>query len=265
MERKEITNAAENQEIAAAAENTDDGKRKHLALKRAFGIISVIIFFALMAFVTVYIGKPLIDKIFGGENAAEAFKSMVDDNPIKARLIYIGIQIFQVFIALIPGEVVEIAGGLAFGAIEGTGLSLLGVAIGSSIIFLLTKTLGMRFVELFVSRDRINELKFLRNGKNLEWLVFYIFFIPGTPKDLFTYVVGLTRMKLLPFLAISLIARIPSVLSSTWGGDAIISGQYTKAIIIFGTALVCSLVGLLIYNLMKKRHNKKEEKQEIAE
>ena len=233
-------------------------ERSHLALKRTVGIILVTVFFGLMILLAVFVGKPLVESIFSGEgDAASTFQKIVDSNPVSGRLIYVGIQILQVFIAFIPGEVVEVAGGLAFGAIEGMLLSLIGVAIGSSVIFMLTKTLGMRFVELFVERERINEMKFIRDGRNLEWLVFYVFFIPGTPKDLLTYVVGLTRMKLVPFLIISLVARVPSVLSSTWGGDAIMSGEYTKAIIIFGVALGCSLIGLLMYNILKK-HNKKK-------
>lgn len=236
-------------------------KKRHLALKRTIGIVLVLLFFALLGLVAVFVGKPLISSIFGGEgNAASTFQKIVESNPVSGRLLYVGIQILQVFVAFIPGEVVEIAGGLAFGAIEGMLLSLLGVAIGSSIIFMLTKTLGMKFVELFVSPEKINELKFIRNGKNLEWIVFYVFLIPGTPKDLLTYVVGLTRMKLGSFLLISMLARIPSVLSSTWGGDAIMNGEYTKAVIIFGAAILCSLVGLVIYNIIKKRNHKKEEK-----
>jgi len=236
-------------------------KKSHLVIKRIVGIILVLMFFALMGLVAVFVGKPLISSIFGGEgNAAGTFQKIVESNPVSGRLLYIGIQILQVFIAFIPGEVVEIAGGLAFGAIEGMILSLLGVAVGSSIIFMLTKTLGMKFVQLFASPDKINELKFIRDGKNLEWIVFYAFLIPGTPKDLLTYVVGLTRMKLGSFLLISILARIPSVLSSTWGGDAIMNGEYTKAIIIFGVAILCSLIGLVLYNIFKKRNRKKEEK-----
>jgi len=241
------------------AETQTVQKRSHLALKRTIGVILVVFFFALLGLIAVFVGKPLVETIFGGEgDAAGTFQKIVDENPISGRLIYVGIQILQVFVAFIPGEVVEIAGGLAFGAIEGMLLSMLGVAIGSSIIFMLTKTLGMKFVELFVSRDKINDLKFIRNGRNLEWLVFYVFFIPGTPKDLLTYVIGLTRMKLVPFLLISLLARVPSVLSSTWGGDAIMGGEYTKAILIFGVALVFSVIGLLLYKGLQKRSAVKE-------
>lgn len=242
-----------------AAENPEE--RSHLALKRTIGIISLVLFVALFAWITIAIGKPLITSMFEGENGGEAFAKMVDEKPIAGRLIYIGVQILQVFIAFIPGEAVEIAGGLAFGAWEGLGLSLLGVAIGSSIIFMLSKTLGMKFVRLFVSDDKINNLAIIRNDTRLNSLVFLIFFLPGTPKDALTYVVGLTRMKLHTFLLISLVARIPSVLTSTWGGDKIMQGEYVGAIIIFAITGILGAAGMLIYRSISKKNEKSEEAQ----
>jgi len=215
------------------------------------------------------VGIPLLEQFFGGTEVTEegtlAFREMVDARPIGGRLIYIGIQILQVFIAFIPGEVVEVAGGVAFGPLEGLVLSLIGVVVGSSIVFMLTKTLGLRFVELFVDRKKIDDLAFIRSNNRLNSLVFLIFFIPGTPKDVLTYVVGLTRMKLHTFLLISVIARIPSILTSTWGGDALIKGDYRKAIFIFGVTAVASAIGLIVYNIVSKKWNKKKQAEKEAE
>lgn len=250
-----------------APQETAQDERRHIGLKRTIGIVSFLIFVGLMVFVTFRIGIPLVESIFGSTEATEdgtiAFREMVAQNPVRGRLIYVGIQILQVFIALIPGEAVEIAGGVAFGAIEGMALSLFGVAIGSSIIFMLSKTLGMRFVELFVSQEKINSLKFINNNRRLNSVVFTVFLIPGTPKDVLTYVVALTRMKLPKFLLLSLIARIPSVLSSTWGGDALIKGDYWKSAVIFGVTGIVSLIGLLIYNKLSKRWNEKKESTNV--
>ncbi len=235
--------------------------RSHLALKRTIGIFSFVIFIGVLLAVTYVIGMPLIEAIFAGENGGEVFMDMVERRPIMGRLIYVGIQILQVFIAFIPGEAVEIAGGLAFGAWEGLALSLLGVAIGSSIIFCLSKTLGVKFVELFVSEERLNDLAIIRSDTRLNALVFLIFFIPGTPKDAMTYLVGTTRMKLHTFLLISLAARIPSVLTSTWGGDKIMSGDYMQAIIIFAVTGLLGAAGMLVYRAISK----KQEAQEAAD
>lgn len=236
-------------------------KEKKSTKKKIVGIISLLIFIGLMVWATLAVGIPLINTYFGSTSVADAdpqvLRDMVAESPIKGRLIFIGIQILQVFVALIPGEVVEIAAGYVFGPVEGTALSLLGVMIGSCIIFLLSKALGKRFVELFISEEDLNNLAIIRNDSRLNILVFTVFFIPGTPKDMLTYVVALTRMKLLPFLAISLVARIPSVLSSTLAGDALINKNYTFALILFAVTGAVSLIGLLVYNrIMKKRKEK---------
>ncbi len=243
-------------------------KKQHLALKRTIGIISFLIFIALLVWVTIKIGIPLVEHYFGGTTTETAdtgyFSSLVENNPISGRLIFIGIQILQVFVAFIPGEVVEIAAGAVFGAIEGTILSLVGVTIGSSIIFLFTKWLGIKFVSLFVSEEKINSMKFIKNNRRLNNIVFFIFFIPGTPKDLLTYFVGLTRMKLHTFLCISLIARIPSILSSTLIGAAIDDSNWNSAIIILIITAAISLLGILIYNLIVRRHSKPVNSDETA-
>jgi len=245
-----------------AALQTTEAPKKNLKLKRTIGIISFVIFIGVLLWITFAIGIPLVEAVFGGENGAEAFSQMVRDNPVTGRLLYVGIQILQVFIAFIPGEAVEIAAGLAFGAWEGLALSLLGVAIGSSIIFLLSKTLGHRFVELFVSEEQLNNFSLIRSDTRLNSLVFLIFFIPGTPKDAITYLIGTTRMKLHTFLLISLFARIPSVLTSTWGGSKIMNGDYTEAIIIFAITGILGAAGMLIYRAISKKQAAKEAEAE---
>ena len=88
-------------------------------------------------------------------------------------------------------------------------------------------------------------------------LIFLIFFIPGTPKDLITYFVGLTDIKFSSFLLISLVARIPSVISSTFGGHLLGEGEIWGAILLYGITGVVSFCGLLIYNkfVVKRKNN----------
>ena len=87
-------------------------------------------------------------------------------------------------------------------------------------------------------------------------LIFLLFFIPGTPKDLLTYFVGLTDIKLVNFLLLSLIARIPSVLSSTFGGHLIGEGRYSGAVLLYAAVGTISLLGIFLYNYIIKKRNK---------
>lgn len=167
--------------------------------------------------------------------------------------IVLGLQVLQVFIALIPGEIVESAAGFVLGPWLGTAVCYLGIAIASTLILTLTRRYGVQLVEVFVSREKINELRFLNTEQKRNTLIFLLFFIPGTPKDLLTYFVGLTDIRLRTFLLLSMVARIPSVLTSTFGGHLLGEERYIGAVILYGVTGLLSLLGLMGYNRYLKK------------
>ncbi len=59
----------------------------------------------------------------------------------------------------------------------------------------------------------------------MDILVFLLFCIPGTPKDILTYIAVLLPINIYRFLVISTIARIPSVISSTIVGSSLLTGN----------------------------------------
>lgn len=241
---------------------------KSLKAKRIVAVASFLVFLGVMAYLTYFLWSVFKAKI----DTPTAFKALIDSYGWKGYLIAFAIQIIQVFVALIPGEMVEIGMGYAFGWLGGTVICLGGVAIASAIVFLLTKRAGKRLVELFVSEEKINSLRFLNSEEKLRLTVFLLFFIPGTPKDLLTYFVGLTRISLSEFLAISLVARIPSVVSSVLVGHFAVEEQYALSAVIFVITAFVSLGGLLVYNkfvkakrlALKEKHRINKEKRKEA-
>ena len=233
-------------------------KQQYLKNRRILAVISLVIVAALAGWLTWLITHWISS--FGGD--PEKFKTFIDSYGWEGRFVALGIQMLQVVISLIPGEVVEIGLGYAFGAVEGTFLCMLGVALASSIIFLLVKRLGIRMVELFISREKIDQLRFINSETKLKRTVFILFFIPGTPKDLFTYFVGLTRIKLHEFLCITMIARIPSIISSTIGGNMLQEQSYWEAAVLFLITGAVSLLGIWGYNCIAKKRNESKAKKE---
>ncbi len=227
-----------------------DTKKK----QKIYAIISVIVVVLLIGAATVF--GMLKFKEFG--DTPEEFRDFLQSFGWWGRLVGLGIQFLQVVIALIPGEVVEIGMGYAFGFVEGTLLCYAGVILASSLVFMLTKKFGVKFVEIFMPREKIDSLRFINTETKLKRLIFILFFIPGTPKDLLTYFIGLTKIKLHEFLIISSLARIPSVISSTIGGSLVGDGDYVKAAIIFAITAAVSLVCVLIYNKVTKKMNSKK-------
>lgn len=203
------------------------------------------------AAVSWFIGRPMIKFV----SEPEKFREWVQAKGIFGKAAYVLMVAFQVVLALIPGEPLEIGGGYAFGAFEGTVLAVLGITLGSLVVFFLVRRFGIKFVEIFFSKEKIHGLKFLKNPKKRNALIFIAFFLPGTPKDLLTYFAGLTDIGLTHFLWLASVARLPSVITSTLGGNALGAAKYKTAIAVFAVTLAVSLVGLLIYRLIQKKRN----------
>lgn len=182
------------------------------------------------------------------------FRAWVNDIGIWGNFIMIGISAFQIIVAVIPGEPIEIASGYAFGWFWGSVYCLIGTLIGQMVVFLFAKKFGMDFVEVFVSKEKLEKMTFLKDNEKIYMTIFFIFLIPGTPKDVLSYVAGITTIKLLPFLLVSGVARVPSVISSTIGGSYLGTKNYTMAAIVFIVTLLVSGILFFIY----KRHEKKK-------
>lgn len=250
MDRPDTKNQKNNEE--------HPGIRKRRKIASLCSLAGLLLF---CAAITLWIGKPLVENI----SNPEQFRVWVEQQGALGPLTLVGAMCLQVVIGVIPGEPIEIGAGYAFGPWWGLLLCLIGAAIGSILILLFTKRFGIKMVEAFVSREKINSLKFIRSHKRLNLLIFLFFLIPGSPKDILTYLVGLTPMKITTFLFISSIARIPSVISSTLGGDALGSQNYSAAALILAATALISLVGILIYRKIARKEEQKEKERSLAE
>lgn len=213
-----------------------------------FAIIVALIFIGAVGYL---VGKPMVEFV----REPERFRAWVDSSGFVSRVVFVGMVVFQLIIALIPGEPLEMGAGYAFGAWEGTILCIIGCVIGSALVFLFVRRFGVKLVEVFFPREKIRSLRFLQDSRRLDLLTFIVFFIPGTPKDLLSYFIGLTDMKLGTWLCITAVARIPSIVTSTVTGDALGLKDYQFALIAFGVTLALSLLGILVYRRLSARRH----------
>ena len=222
--------------------------------KRWIAGTGIFLFLLLSVLICIFAGKPLIQFV----QEPERFRAWVDEQGILAPIAFLGMLVLQIVVAVIPGEPLEIAAGYAFGAVEGTLLCLFGAFLGRVAVFLLVRKLGARAVDVFFPLDKLNELKFLQNKRRLTLWGFFLFFLPGTPKDVLCYVVGLTDLPLRSWLIISAIAPLPSIVTSTIGGDALGMGDYGFALLVFVITVVISGLGLLAYHLICRTKERSE-------
>lgn len=191
-------------------------------------------------------------------------RERIGDHYVIGALFMVLISAVQVIVALVPGEFVEISAGYIFGSVWGSVLCLIGIVLGSCITILLVRRFGLKFVYVFYPKEKLDDLPILNDPTKRNLLVFILFVIPGTPKDLFTYAIGLTNMSIPLYVALTTAARFPSVILSTLSGDAVGTKNYTSAIIFIIVTAIVSGIGILIYRAISKRHKENPKNNDSA-
>lgn len=215
------------------------------------GIFLAIIATIVITILLILFSNNLKDPIF-----FQQFKEFLASFREYGFFIVILLQILNIIIAVIPGEPIELLAGVLYGGIGGLILCQIGVFIGSWIVFYLVRKFGTPIIQLFTKKTDSKKFDFLKNSDKLEMITFLLFFIPATPKDVLTYVIGLTDIKLSRFLVITVFARIPSIITSTLLGANLIDGNFMLSAVIFCFTGVLVIIGLFCYRLILKKHNK---------
>lgn len=189
---------------------------------------------------------------------SENLREYLEEHKALGVIVVFFISALQVVIALIPGEIVEIAAGYILGAWQGSLVCLAGATLGSVAVIMIVRRIGKSFVISSFSRERIDSLRFLSDKTERNLFTVLLFFIPGTPKDLLTYVIGLTDMSVLHYVLFTSLARYPSIISSCMGGDALGSLEIVKAVWILSVTAAVSIIGMLVYRSIVSAKNKRE-------
>ena len=228
----------------------EDSKKNKKLIAGILMAVAVII----IALVCIFVGIPLI-KLAG---RPQEFRDWVDSKGIWGPVLYVALVIFQILIAFIPGEPLEIVAGYVFGTFKGTLLCILAASLGSIIVLLLVRKFGKALLEIYFDKEKIENLKFLQSSQKKIVIFLILLIVPGTPKDLLCYYGGLTDIPMPLLIFICTVCRFPSIITSTIGGNALGTGEYGFAVIVFALTAVISAVGIFIYNRLSKKEENKD-------
>jgi uncharacterized membrane protein YdjX (TVP38/TMEM64 family) len=185
--------------------------------------------------------------------ACRLFQVLEDKERVKAflkaagplaPLIFMAVQSLQVVLAPIPGEATGFIGGYLFGVPLGMLYSTIGLTVGSVLAFALGRWLEHRFVERIVSRETLDRFDFLMERQG-ALIAFFLFVVPGFPKDYLCFILGLSLMSWKLFLVLSTVGRLPGTLMLTLQGAKVYQGDYLFTGVLI---LMClTLAGTLYY------------------
>ena len=220
---------------------------------KVFKLTMTILAIAIIVGIIIYM-FPVMRKLSTKEGQL-AFKEKVSSSGILGLLMLFALQVAQIFLIIIPGEPIEILAGMSYGPIWGTVFIMVSAGIISTIIFSLVRKYGKRFVYNFCDKEKVAKIensKLFKNPNKIEMIMFILFLLPGTPKDLLAYIAGLLPINPVKFVLISVFARFPSVISSTLAGANLAVGDWKKSIVMYLSIVFVAIIVILIANKFDK-------------
>ena len=225
-------------------------------MKKILKIALAVIIAALVVLLIVKL-FPLVMSLSEPESR-EAFRAFIESLGAPGILVMLALKVLQIIVAVIPGEPIEILMGLMYGTVGGLLLTLAGIALGQCAVFLLVRRYGIGFAGRFVNVSKFTELSFLKEESRRDSLIFLLFFIPGTPKDVLTYFAPFTGIPMRKFLVLATFARLPSVISSTWAGSTLGDGDFVKTVVIFAVTGIIGIAGIFVNRAITARKNRRK-------
>jgi uncharacterized membrane protein YdjX (TVP38/TMEM64 family) len=218
--------------------------------KVAFGGIIFLIVLAL--FLYSYLTKGFFYSIVNIDQ--EGLISLLSSFGTFSYLAYILLIITGVIFAPIHPFIFYVTGGILFGPYISWILTLIGVAIGSSIAFKLSEKYGRSFVEKHVSKKHIEKFDKL-SEKYGSISIFILRVNPLTSSDVWSYIGGLTKMKFWKFLMWTLLGLAPAIFIQVYFGKEIGDNPLLFKIFV-GVAIIyfaLLAIGLIYLFLIKKK------------
>ncbi len=224
--------------------------------KTQIKIIRIIIATLIIAILSAFIWKlaPFIKNLSTTEGQI-AFKDKIDSMGISGIFLLLELQILQILLVVLPGEPFEVLAGMCYGTWGGCLFITASVFITTTIIFFTVRRLGHKYLYNFFKKEKVDKImqsKLLKNPTNLEIILCILFFLPGTPKDLFVYIGGLLPIKPLRFILIATFVRFPSVITSTMVGANISNGNWGISLVIYAITFVVAMIFIYIVSLKDK-------------
>lgn len=193
-----------------AHKTRDDLKQNIKKTKKTQVILS---FLKLALLIAIVIAVPLyiffyhrafIDQF----NSFEDVLNYLERYRFESIFVYIGVQVLQIIISIIPGQAFQFAAGYLYGFLPGLLFSVIGAFLGTMISFYLAKVLGKDAVHLFFGQERTSYFVERLNSRRAYTIVFLLYLIPGLPKDVVSYAAGVSEMKFKAFMAFSMAGRV---------------------------------------------------------
>ncbi len=152
-----------------------------------------------------------------------------------APIVFMAIQALQVIISPIPGEITGPVGGALFGTLWGVIYSTIGLTFGTLFCFWVGRMWGEPLIRPWLSEHHWEKMNFILEAEGAI-ICFILYLIPGFPKDIISYLFGISPMSFWLFAVVSTVGRLPGTWISSYFGAHVGEQQYIYALVFIAVA-----------------------------
>jgi uncharacterized membrane protein YdjX (TVP38/TMEM64 family) len=207
-----------------------DRRRVILAVSLLAGIAVMVAILGFMGLLA-----PLYQGMWEVFRGKEQLRIYIESWGAWAPAVFVVIQALQVVMAPIPGEFTGAVGGFIFGTVPSLVYSTLGLTTGSIVAFLAARIIGLPLVKLAVTQATLEKFHFLTEKRG-TFIATLLFVIPGFPKDILCYILGLSPMGFITFALVCALGRIPGTVMLSYCGCAVYDENWTTLVVV---SIVC--------------------------
>lgn len=162
--------------------------------------------------------------------------------------------ILEVIIAPIPGSVIAIATGYAYGFVGGTAICYLANVTGTLLAFYIARHFGRIVVEKFVNIEKLKVYDEFMTQEG-KFIMIFAYVIPVIPPDIISFIAGLSKMRFKVFFMFVAIGYLPYMLLLNYFGETLYTSGWNSKTILMGAILfIITLTGLIIYFILKRKN-----------
>jgi uncharacterized membrane protein YdjX (TVP38/TMEM64 family) len=175
---------------------------------------------------------------------SRAVREFVRGYGIWAPLVFVVLQAVQVVVAPIPGQVLAVVTGYLFGAWWGTLYNMIGITIGSTVAFWISRRYGRAYVERVFHDDALARFDAVSEDYGQPVLLLF-FLLPGLPDDVLCFAGGLTNIPFWQLVVIAAVGRAPAFFLVNVVGDLLATDRPATALALAGLLVVVFVIGFL--------------------
>lgn len=209
--------------------------------------------------IVIIIMALVMDRIYSGEKGVElqatlqSYQDKLSGFGFWSYPVMVVVQILQMLLALIPGGPLAFLFGFMFGTIGGAVVGTIGNILGTALIVWAVNRFGMKFVNMFCNSKGFEKLKFLHDPHKRDLLIFILFLIPGTPKDLITFFAPFTKAKPSRIVLLATLGRMPALILSTSIGDTLAAGNIWATVVLITVTMLVVGVSIFLKDIVMNR------------